>query len=128
MSSYLSVWCKLIVYKTIIMPHLNYCASILFLLNKIEVCVLQRKQNHSIRYILRCDHYTSVAHVLKITDLSQNIFLNTMTVIYKILLTSIRTVSDVHGYHTRASDDFYVNRVSTEYSPQMDSSNIINCL
>lgn len=126
-SEYLSKWSKLTIYKVIILPHLNYCSSILYLLNNTETNALQRKQNQAMRYIIKCNRYTSVKLMLQLTDIlcvRQVIFLNTMTLIYKIkhglcpknLLKSTRRVTDVHNYQTRAREDFYVSTMPTAYS------------
>lgn len=47
MSNYLREWSKLTIYKAIILPHFNYCSSILFLLNNTETNILQRKQKQA---------------------------------------------------------------------------------
>ena len=39
-----SLWAKLTIYKTIILPHFNYCSSILSLLTLTEKGILQKKQ------------------------------------------------------------------------------------
>ena len=127
MSSYLSSWAKLTIYKTIILPHFNYCSSILSLLTLTEKGILQKKQNQAMRCILGCNRYTSVNTMLQNTGLlsvKQVLFLNTMTLIYKIkeklipenLLKNTRYITDVHNYPTRSREDFYVSMVSSNYS------------
>ena len=68
-SSYLSSWAKLTIYKTIILQHLNYCSSILSLLTLTEKGILQKKQNQTMRCILRCNRYTSINTMLQNTGL-----------------------------------------------------------
>ena len=127
MSSYLSSWAKQTIYKTIILPHYNYCSTILFLLNSTEKSILQKKQNQAMRCIIGCNRYTSVNTMLQTTGLlsvKQIFFMNTMSFIYKVkhnllpehLLKNTRFITDVHDYPTRAREDFYVSMVSTNYS------------
>lgn len=123
----LSAWSKLVIYKTIILPHLNYCATVLFLFNNSEINALQKKQNQSMRVILGCNRYTSIKYMLKETKLlsvRQTIFLNSMIFIYKVkhslleteLLSEIDYVENIHEYDTRSRGNFYVPAVKTSYS------------
>ena len=83
----LNVWTKLIIYKPIILPHLNFCSTILFLLNNSEINRIQKNQNRALRVILGCDKYTSIKHILEVVDVlsvRQTILLNTYTFVYKI--------------------------------------------
>lgn len=123
----LSSWTKLLIYKTIVLPHLNYCATILFLLNNTEIGNMQKKQNRALRAILKCSRYTSIRRMLDETQLlsvRQTIFFNSMVVIYKIknglftqhLLNELVYVGDIHNYETRSRENFYVRTVSTTYS------------
>ena len=127
MSSYLSSWAKLTIYKTIILPHFNYCSSILFLITLTENDILQKKLNQAMRCILGCNQYTSVNTMLQNTGLlsvKQVLFLNTMTLIYKIkeklipenLSKNTKYITDVHNYPTSSREDFYVSMVSSNYS------------
>lgn len=127
MSNYLSEWSKLTIYKAIILPHFNYCSSILFLLNNAETNTLQKKQNQAMRYMLGCNRYTAVSSMLSSTGIlsvKQIIFINTMSLIYRIkqglcpehLMQNLRYNTDVHNYQTRAREDFYVDTVSNNYS------------
>lgn len=123
----IGTWTKLLIYKTIILPHLNFCASILFLLNNTEISNMQKKQNQALRTILKCSRYTSIRYMLESTGLlsvKQTIFVNAMTVIYKIkngllpphLLEECTFVEDIHNYDTRSRGNFYVTTVTTNYS------------
>ena len=123
----MSLWAKLTVYKTIILPQFNYCSSILSLLTLIEKGILQKKRNQAMRYILGCDWYTRVNTMLQNTGLlsvTQILCLNTMTPIYKIkerliaenLSKNTRYITDVHNYPTRSREYFYVSMVSSNYS------------
>lgn len=124
---HVSTWTKLLIYKTIVLPHLNFCATILYLLNNTQIHEIQKKQNQALRKILNCDRYTSIKYMLERTELlsvRQTIFTNTMIVIYKIkhglwphhLLEDLTFVQDIHNYETRSRGNFYVDTVNTSYS------------
>ena len=55
----LSKWSKVLIYKTIIVPHLNYCPTILFLLNNSEIATMQKRQNQALRIILDTNRYAN---------------------------------------------------------------------
>lgn len=123
----LSPWTKTIIYKTIILPHLNFCSTLLFLANKSDINVLQKKQNQALRVILGCGRYARVNNMLEavnILSVRQVIWYNTAIFIYKIihgllphhLYNNCSFVSEVHGYNTRSQDNFYIRTVSTNYS------------
>lgn len=52
---------KITMYKSLIKPHFDYCASILFLANEQR---LQKLQNKIMRNILGCNKYTPVKDML----------------------------------------------------------------
>lgn len=123
----LSSWTKLLIYKTIILPHFNYCASIMYMFAKSDLDVLQRKQNIALRCILKCNRYTRIKDMLETTNLlsvRQNIYFCTMIVVYKIknglypehILRGLQFVSDVHNHDTRNKSDFYVSTVQSSFA------------
>ena len=44
---HVSTWTKLLIYKTIILSHLNFCATILYLLNNTQIHEIQKKNRES---------------------------------------------------------------------------------
>lgn len=123
-SKNLSMWSKSLIYKTIILPHFNFCSSILYMLNNTELSSLQRKQNQALRIILNCNRYTSVKFLLEATSqlsVKQIVHYNTMLIIFKIrnnlypehLLNERLFVDDVHNYETRSRGSFYVATAAT---------------
>lgn len=124
--SNLSSWTKLLVYKTIVQPHLKFCSSILYLLNNTELNILQKIQNKALRIILGCSRYTSIRYMLESTNLlsvRQSIFVDVMTTIFKIrnglypqyLMEQIMLVENIHDYDTRSRGNFYVPSVATTF-------------
>lgn len=119
-------WAKLTVYKTIIAPHFYFCSTLLFLMNNSDIETLQKKQNRALRIILGCNRYTKRVDMLNCTNLlsvRQTITYNTMTFIYKMvnyllpdhLLSNCTFVKDMHEHNTRSRNNFYLNRVGTNY-------------
>ena len=79
---------KLTLYKAIIEPHFNYCASILFISNVTDLNRLQILQNKCLRQILRANNYTESQFMLRELNLMsvvQLINFRTLILIYKIV-------------------------------------------
>lgn len=113
----LSVWARIMVYKTIISPHFEYCATVLFLANAGDIDRLQKLQNRAMRIILQCNKYarvTAMLQALQWLSVEQRIYLNTLTLIYKIinglvpesLNEFIIYNSDVHNRVIRNASNF----------------------
>lgn len=125
-SKNLSTWTKLLIYKTIILPHFTYCPTILFTLYNTELNMLQVKQNLALRTILNSDIYTRVNFMLdslNLLSVKQNLMLNVFIFLFKLLnnllpqhlLHYCTFVYEVHEYHTRHRDHFYIERTHNRY-------------
>ena len=117
----LNTYSKILLYKSIISPHLDFCSSILFLANDTQLTRLQRLQNKVMRLILKCSRFTSstlMLDILQWLSVKQRIIFLTMVFIFKIvnglspryLCDRIERGSDIHRYNTRN-----VNEVRTPY-------------
>lgn len=51
---------RVLLYKSLISPHIEYCSTILFNLNQNEICKIQKLQNKAMRIILKCNRYTPI--------------------------------------------------------------------
>lgn len=129
-SSHLSAETSLVVFRTIIQPHFDYCASLLFLFNSGYVSSLQRLSNRGMRVILRCSRYTPIGLMLEAlcwVSVRDRLYCLAMTFIFKILHGFTPTYFDrfivlhnqVHSYNTRGSSDLFVPR--TKYRSTMNS-------
>ena len=79
---------KIMVYKTIIEPHICYCATVLFLNSDSDLERLQRIQNKCIRTIFKLDKYTSKEMLLQVSGLfsvKQTVEFNTLVAVHKIV-------------------------------------------
>lgn len=126
----LSIGSRITVYNTIIQPHFNYCASLLFLLDNNSMSSLQKLQNRGMRIILTCNRYTPIKSMLSCLEwipVASKIEFLTMIFIYKIannlmpdyLNAYITYNRDIHNYPTRSRDNFYILR--TNYKRAMNS-------
>ena len=114
----LSQWARKIVYNTIIAPHFNYCATVLFDIKQQDLSVLQKLQNKAMRAILQCHnrtHRVDMLEELGWLSVHQNI-------VYKVLLfirdalqeentdfeAYLKKNCDVHNYNTRGATKFHL--------------------
>jgi hypothetical protein len=64
----------LLIYKSIILPHFDFCASVLYLMDKTKI-VLQKLQNRGMRIILFCSTLSEFENFL----LCERILINVTT-------------------------------------------------
>lgn len=86
--SEISVYARCVVYKSIVAPHFEYCATLIAAMNLAQRSKLQIAQNRAMRIILRCDRYTSVKRMLQALQfmlINQRMYYNACIFIYKIL-------------------------------------------
>lgn len=107
---------KLTVYNSMILPHFQYCSTILFLGNEGDLNQLQIQQNKVMRIVLNCSRETSVASMLddlKWLNVRQLINYNVLFLIYKItkdlmpvyLSENITYIRDYHNINLRSRDN-----------------------
>lgn len=79
---------KLNLYKSIVQPHFNYCASVLFLSKESDINRLQKIQNKFMRQILKTNKFESqntLLSKLQLLSVKQAIYFRTFIFIYKII-------------------------------------------
>ena len=117
---------KILLYNTIILPHIDYCSTVWGSSpHKKDLVRLQRIQNRAMRIILQCHHRTHVLDVLKALkwmSIKQRLLYNLYILLWKIVnnrvpdyLSHIFTpVSHMHNYNTRSSTtgNFFMHRTS----------------
>lgn len=130
-SSKLSTQARILVYKSIIAPHFDYCASILFLCHDGDLQRLQKQQNRAMRIILQCSKFTSISFMLDALQwlsIKQRIYFNTLVLIYKAINKllpeymshKLMLNAEVHNYKTRKCLDLRL--------PKLSKSCTQNCL
>jgi hypothetical protein len=131
---------KMTLYNAIIIPHFDYCSSILFLANEGEFNSLQKLQNRIMRTILKCRMDTPIRDMLQSLNLlsvKQRVTYNTMMLLYKMekgllpnyLCHSLNRVRNSHSHNTRSGDDFILpnfRKTSTQNSLLYNGMKIYN--
>lgn len=108
---------KLLMFKSLISPHTDFCSSILFLLNETQLNELQQQQNRAMRAILNRNRYASVTQMLQELDLlsvRQRISFNVLLMVHKMkkgllpqyLTQNLSYVRDCQPYSLRSNDRF----------------------
>lgn len=127
-SSSLSIFSRLTVYNTLILPHFSYCSTLIYT-GSSNLSRLQILQNKAMRVILGCRRDTSIKSMLTTLNwfnVKKYFFCQTMIFIYKIinnllpnyLKIKLTPVSNTHNINTRnaTSCNFYVNRTQKSSS------------
>ena len=105
---------SLLLFNALIVPHVDFCSSILFMLNETQLRTIQLIQNRAMRIILNCPRDTSVERMHRQTSLlsvRQRIYYNVLLLMFKAtknLLPSYITsqltyVADVQPYALRSN-------------------------
>lgn len=105
------------VYQSIILPHFQYCASLLYASNNTCIDKLQKLQNRALRIVLRCKRRTHVKAMLQATSslsVKQEIIFGTLKLAFKIrnglvpkyLSGASKINRETHNYNLRNNDDF----------------------
>lgn len=84
---HLSLSCALTIYNTIILPHFDFCSSIIYICNSESQNRLQILQNRAMRTVLKCDYRTPIQEMLntlKWLSVLQRLKLNALLMIFKI--------------------------------------------
>lgn len=115
-SRYLTTDAKILIYKSIIAPHFDYCASILFLATRQQFKRMQVLQNKVMRLILRCDRLTprqNMLDCLQWMSVRQRVEYNTLVFVFRVtrgmtpqyLTNTVIYGRDIHRYDTRRAGD-----------------------
>lgn len=86
MGNYVSAYTRCVIYKAIIAPHFEYCATLLVAMGETELKKLQIAQNRAMRVILQCNRYTKVEDMLsavQFMSIRQRLYYNVCTFIFK---------------------------------------------
>lgn len=103
--------------SSLVMPHLNYCATILFLLNDSQLNEIQKVMNRYARLILKAEYQTPrviMLDKLKWLSVKQTVYLNTILFIHRIaigispayLQQHMTKTAEYHKYPTRRNDEY----------------------
>lgn len=133
LAKFFTLTTKVNVYKTIIQPHFDYCATVLLCANNEDVEKLQKLQNKALRIILKCKRRTRVIEMLhrldhwKIKSIQKSIIIVAMKLIFKLrnnmapdyLSSLIKLNNQVHTRNLRNANDFRLPKFSKSCSQKM---------
>lgn len=122
---YINGYTRCLIYKSIIAPHFDYCATILVGAQKSEIKKLQIQQNRAMRVIIQCNRYTPVVDMLdtlKFMSIKERIQYKTLIFIFKLiknqitgdLVNKIQRVKDKTARETRQAQHLVINFSKTE--------------
>ena len=86
--NYITPYVREIIYKSIIAPHFEYCATIIVGMGETQLDKLQVAQNRAMRVILQCKRNTKVEHMLQTLQymsVRQRLHYNVCIFVFKIL-------------------------------------------
>jgi Reverse transcriptase (RNA-dependent DNA polymerase) len=86
-SKKLTAHTKKMIYKSIILPHVDYCSSIMFMATKEDFRKLQLLQNRALRVILKKPKRTPIKWMLdtlKLHSIKQRVNFNTLVLVFKM--------------------------------------------
>jgi hypothetical protein len=119
---------RIMVYMTVIAPHIEYCSTILYILNEEKINKLQVLQNRAMRVILGCDRRTRIATMLEalpwIMTVKQRLNYNALVFIFRTkmgllpdyLTNRIQYAGQGHGYSLRNPNRFRLPKYSKRMS------------
>lgn len=121
LSQHLSTTTLITVYKSIIQPHFDFCATLMYTFDLNKIAALQKLQNRSMRIILQCSRFTPInlmLSTLRWLCVKDRLFYLAMIFVYKILHglmpdyynEYVTYVGEVHNYETRGSRNLYIPR------------------
>ena len=118
-------------YKSLIVPHIDYCSTVLFLLSDPQINDLQKIQNRCMCLILKVNgrtHIKDMLDMLQWNSVKQRIYCNALKFIHRIkqgnvaeaLTEKMDTRKEIHKRNLRSNDSFHL--------PSAKKSSTQNCL
>ena len=129
--SRLNCYSKILFYKSLIAPHIDYCSTVLFLLSDPQINDLQKIQNRCMCLILKVNgrtHIKDMLDMLQWNSVKQRIYCNALKFIHRIkqgnvaeaLTEKMDTRKEIHKRNLRSNDSFHL--------PSAKKSSTQNCL
>lgn len=106
---------RLLLYKSLVAPHYDYCSTILFLASATELERLQKLQNRAMRIIVNAgsrDHIVDLLQRCDLLNVKQRVYFNVLCFMYKMkngqlpqyLSRLFRTTAEVQPYDLRGNN------------------------
>lgn len=120
----ISVYTRCLVYKSIIAPHFEYCATLLLCMGETQIKKLQIAQNRAMRVILQCERTTRIQimlNALQFMSVRQRLYYNVCLFIFKIvdgilpkqLRNKLDFVKEMSVSRTRQADNIVIQLLKT---------------
>lgn len=120
----ISSFTKCTIYKSIILPHFDYCSTLMLNYSKSNIDLLQKLQNRAMRIILKVNRYTNVKLMLDTLgwlSVKQRMIWNSCVLIQKMidnltpsyLSNHVKLIKNKHRYDTRQSNQLEVIKTKT---------------
>jgi len=129
-SANLTPYMRCVVYKAIIAPLFEYCASILLSITDTNMQYLQKLQNKGMRIILRCNYRTKIKDMLEALNfmsIRERIEYNVCILIHKMIMgecpdylkNKVELVGTDRGAQTRQKGNIHISRCKTREEQKM---------
>jgi Reverse transcriptase (RNA-dependent DNA polymerase) len=113
----LNCYSKILFYNSLVAPHIDYCTTILFMMNDSQISEVQKIQNRFMRLILKMPfrtHIKDMIDMLQWMTVKQRIHFNTLKFIHRMeigelpeyLTSKLVKKKDVQRYDLRRKNDF----------------------
>jgi len=92
LARFITLGARISIYKSVIAPHFDYCATLLYLCDEASFDRLQKLQNRAMRAILMCKKLTPIRMMLDALDMlnvKQRVHATTLKFIHKLKLGSL---------------------------------------
>lgn len=119
LARYITMGARISIYKSVIAPHFDFCATLLYLCDESSFERMQKLQNRAMRAILMCKKLTPIRTMLDALDLlnvKQRVHESTLKFIHKLkhgglpnyLNEMVTYNADIHQYLTRSRNNFWI--------------------
>lgn len=122
---------SILLYKSIISPHFDFCSTILFLSNEGQFRSLQLLQNRALRIICKSTRYESIESMLTMTellDVKQRVYFNVLMFMYKIHKGVLPDYLCLRFQRVRQAQSYELRRGERFRLPALRTSDAQNCL
>ncbi len=123
----MNAYSLILLYNALIAPHLDYCSTIIYLMNITQIEQLQKIQNKCMRLILNEDWYANINYMLNCLEwlsVDQRIKLNALSFINKIennltpqyMKDFLIKRKELHNYNLRRKSDYHLPNYRKSFS------------
>ena len=123
----MNCYSKILFYKSLISPHVDYCSTILFLFSDAQINEIQKIQNRAMRLILKMDnrtHINDMLDMLQWLSVKQRIYANTLKFIHRVengevplcLQRQMTLRHNAHRHNLRNNNEYQLMNFRTSFA------------